>query len=89
MFPQGTRNEKVFLKGYRISAPDGNKRLVPRRDPSLFFGPGKTFQNRNVSSPAPVTTVWPSGDIARYKTLYVCPVKVATFDMEGYFHTII
>ena len=31
----------------------------------LVFGPGKTFQKRSVSSPAPVTIVWPSGDIAR------------------------
>lgn len=29
---------------------------------------GKTFQNRNVSSPAPVTIVLPSGLIARYRT---------------------
>ena len=31
----------------------------------LVFGPGKTFQKRSVSSPAPVTIVCPSGDIAR------------------------
>ena len=26
-----------------------------------------TFQNRSVSSPAPVTIIWPSGDIAYNK----------------------
>jgi hypothetical protein len=31
-------------------------------------GPGNICQKRNVSSPAPVTTVEPSGDTARYKT---------------------
>lgn len=31
----------------------------------LVFGPGNTFQKRNVSSPAPVTMVCPSGDMAR------------------------
>jgi hypothetical protein len=44
------------------------------------FGPGNTFQKRSVSSPAPVTMVCPSGDMARYSTLkkgmcvcvYVC-----------------
>lgn len=30
----------------------------------------KTFQNLSVSSPAPVTMASPSGDIARYNTLY-------------------
>lgn len=54
--------------------------------PSL---PGKTFQNLSVSSPAPVTIVSPSGDIARYSTLSECPVKVATFFIEGYFQTTI
>ena len=44
---------------------------------SLFLG--KIFQKRNVSSPAPVTTVSPSGLIARNSTLDVCPVNVATF----------
>ena len=34
--------------------------------PSVRFG--KTFQNRRVSSPAPVTIVLPSGLIARYRT---------------------
>ena len=81
---------------------------MPSLDPSLFFGPGNTFQKRSVSSPAPVTTVqqdqtrkpqhepkkkrlpvWPSGDIARYSTRYVCPVSVVTLDIVGYFQTII
>lgn len=35
----------------------------------LLFCPGKTLQNRSVSSPAPVTMVWPSGATARYSTL--------------------
>lgn len=35
------------------------------------------------------TNTWPSGDIARYNTLIVCPVRVATFPIDGYFHTII
>lgn len=53
------------------------------------FGPGKTFQKRNVSSPAPVTIVWPSGDIAKYRTRKVCPVSVASLLIFGYFHTMI
>ncbi len=47
---------------------------------SLF---GKMFQNLKVSSPAPVTIVYPSGDIAKYKTLKVWPVKVAIFSIVG------
>ena len=75
---------------------------------TCVFIDGKIFQNRSVSSPAPVTIVckrlylwdslkeevcsvpstsgirtcsytWPSGDIARYSTLIVCPVRVATY----------
>jgi hypothetical protein len=34
------------------------------------FGPGNTLQKRSVSSPAPVTMVWPSGATARYSTLH-------------------
>ena len=56
----------------------------------LFFKLGKTFQNLKVSSPAPVTTVFPQGLIAKYKTLnkyliyrIVCPVKVAIFCILG------
>jgi hypothetical protein len=33
------------------------------------LGPGKTFQKRSVSSPAPVTMVWPSGEMAMYQGL--------------------
>lgn len=50
---------------------------------------GKTFQNLNVSSPAPVTIVCPEGFIAKNNTRLVCPVNVATFYKLGYFHTII
>ena len=46
---------------------------------------GKAFQNRRVSSPAPVTIVFPSGLTAKYKTLQVCPSNVATFFISGYF----
>lgn len=56
---------------------------------SSLRGPGKTCQKRRVSSPAPVTIVDPSGDMAKYRTLYVWPVSVATLDMVGYFHTTI
>lgn len=52
------------------------------------FG-GNTLQNRRVSSPAPVTRVYPSGLQERYNTRKVCPVRVASFFMLGYFHTII
>lgn len=51
--------------------------------------PGKTFQNLKVSSPAPVTMVYPEGFMARNKTLLVCPVSVVIFCKVGYFHTII
>ncbi len=53
------------------------------------FLPGNTFQNLKVSSPAPVTTVLPSGLIARYRTLKVCPVKVDIFYILGYLQTLI
>ena len=55
-------------------------------DVNSFFG-GKTFQNLSVSSPAPVTSVCPSGLHDKYRTLKVWPVKVASFFMLGYFHT--
>ncbi len=35
--------------------------------------PGNTLQKRSVSSPAPVTMFWPSGDTARYSTRSVWP----------------
>ena len=59
------------------------------RDGSFFFCliEGKTFQNRSVSSPAPVTIVYPSGLTARYSTRKVCPVKDTIFFMLGYFHS--
>lgn len=37
----------------------------------------KHFQNRRVSSPAALTTVWPSGDMARCSTREVWPVEWA------------
>ena len=75
------------MNNHRIVRVNGNDPCRP--DPAFDFLPGKTFQNRKVSSPAPVTIVCPSGDIARYNTRYVCPVKVATFAMEGYFQRMI
>jgi hypothetical protein len=54
-----------------------------------YFVFGKTFQNLRVSSPAPVTIFYPHGLIARYSTLYECPVRVITFFIDGYFQTII
>ena len=39
--------------------------------------------------PAPVTTVWPSGEEARYRTRIVWPVSVASLVMEGQRHTMI
>lgn len=53
---------------HRISTPAGNRR-PPEAEHSLLLGPGNAFQNRRVSSPAPVTIVCPSGDMARYNTL--------------------
>lgn len=46
-------------------------------------GPGKTFQNRSVSSPAPVTIVSPVGLTARYSTRHVWPVRVTTGASAG------
>jgi hypothetical protein len=42
---------------YRTSDEDGIRIVLPIGAPDLLRGGGKTFQNRNVSSPAPVTTV--------------------------------
>ena len=53
---------------------------------SIFFYFGNTFQNLNVSSPAPVTIDSPSGDIAKYNTRVLWPVRLAIFRIEGYFH---
>ena len=36
-------------------------------------------------APAPVTTVCPSGEVARYSTLVEWPVRVVSLVMEGYF----
>jgi hypothetical protein len=58
-----------------MSLPLGVSALGPTRRPALALGPGNMFQKRRVSSPAPVTTLWPSGDIARYRTLWECRYK--------------
>ena len=63
-----------------ISSPQPS---TPRLD--LLFG--NRFQKRRVSSPAPVTIELPSGDIAKYSTRYVWPVRVAIFSIVGYFQT--
>ena len=36
-----------------------------------------------------MTTVCPSGEVARYSTRVECPVRVVILLMEGYFHTTI
>jgi hypothetical protein len=56
------------------------------RSRSLLSFRGNAFQNRSVSSPAPVTMVSPSGLMARYSTRFVCPVSDATMFNVGYFH---
>ena len=61
----------------------------PDPTPLSFFKDGNKFQNRRVSSPAPVTMLEPQGLMPRYKTLYVCPDRVATFYIVGYFQMII
>jgi hypothetical protein len=50
-----------------MSMLEGNKELVPPNERLSDFPlrEGKTFQNLRVSSPAPVTIFWPSGDIER------------------------
>ncbi len=50
---------------------------------------GKAFQNLRVSSPAPVTMVYPEGFIAKKRTLLEWPVKVVVFCRLGYFHIMI
>ena len=69
----------------------GKRELLPppKGESDLPFKDGKTLQKRRVSSPAPVTTFWPSGLMDKYNTLYVCPVRVATFCIDGYFQTMI
>jgi len=44
--------------------------MLDMGDLDSFFG-GNTFQNLSVSSPAPVTRVYPSGLHDRYNTLNV------------------
>ena len=57
---------RIFAKGFNPSFDS----LIPSLD--LFPWPfWKAFQNRNVSSPAPVVIVCPSGLMARYKTRIV------------------
>jgi len=65
---------------YRISRDMEDRKL-------RVLAGGNTFHKRSVSSPAPVTMLWPSGDTARYNTLYEWPVKVATGVIDGYFQT--
>ena len=73
-----------------MSMLDGtNKLLIPNIFWFFDFIGGNIFQNRNVSSPAPVTILSPSGLIDKYKTLYVCPVKVAILCIFGYDQIII
>lgn len=74
--------------GYRISAPmPGRSKLLLPAEAAAALRDGNSFQNRSVSSPAPVTTVSPSGAMAKYRTREVWPDSVATLVMDGYFHT--
>ena len=65
------------LVNHLKSILDGNNDELPLpitpapRAPLLLLDLGNTFQNLNVSSPAPVTIDEPSGLIARYNTLNV------------------
>lgn len=84
----------LYLVAQRMSMLDGNREELPplpeyEKLSDFPFTDGKTFQKRSVSSPAPVTMLWPSGLIDRYRTRYVWPVSVATFCIVGYFHTMI
>ena len=47
------------------------------------------LQLYNRNTPAAVTMLVPSGFIAKYSTLIECPVNIAFFLNDGYFHTII
>lgn len=76
----------TYFKVHLRSKADGT--IVDARLYGSFLG-GNTFQKRRVSSPAPVTKVCPSGLQERYRTLKVWPVRVASFFIEGYFHTTI
>ena len=57
MYTHTQKSHSEYNYYYRMSEPEGKSKLVPALPPSLFLGPGKTFQNRSVSSPAPVTIV--------------------------------
>lgn len=50
---------------------------------------GNAFQNLNVSSPAPVTMVYPDGFIAKKRTRLEWPVRVVVFWRLGYFQMMI
>ena len=67
---------------HRINLPKSSLLSPLDSLPSLF---GNALQNLSVSSPAPVTIVSPSGDIARYSTRCECPVSDATMSSDGYF----
>src|SRR5258708_529274 len=56
---------------------------------SIFFfvlSEPKIFQNRRVSSAAPVQTMDPSGEVAMWRTRLVWPFNSFTRAMVGYFH---
>jgi len=53
---------------HRISFALGKNNLDPNCELDFDLHVGNTFQNLRVSSPAPVTIVCPSGDMARYRT---------------------
>lgn len=59
LFPY--RPHRITPHSANLPPPPSPSSLAPGRFPN-------TFQNRSVSSPAPVTTVLPSGLIARYST---------------------
>jgi len=52
---------------YRMVRPKGREEELSKEQDEDFVL-GNTFQKRSVSSPAPVTMVWPSGEMARYST---------------------
>ena len=76
------------LLGYKLELTLPTTFNPPRGPILLLLAFGKIFQNLSLSSPAPVTIELPSGFIAKYKTRKVCPVRVAIFSIDGYFHTI-
>ena len=70
------------LLGYKLEFTLPTTFKPPSGPILLLLALGKIFQNLSLSSPAPVTIFYPQGDPDRYKTLYVCPVRVATFYNE-------